>query len=101
MPARDFALDPQKLEELNRLLNDPVRLAAHEFDTDLWPTQQAILRCVATQPRTAVKACHASGKTLLAALAVLWWIAKYDDGIAITTAPTWEQVRDLLWGEIH
>ena len=38
---------------------------------------------------------------MLAALAVLWWIARYEDGIAITTAPTWEQVRDLLWGEIH
>jgi phage terminase large subunit len=76
-------------------------LAAQIFEADLWSMQRDILRSVATHTRTAVKACHASGKTMLAALAVLWWMARFPDAIAITTAPTWEQVRDLLWAEIH
>jgi hypothetical protein len=71
------------------------------FCHDLWPIQQQILRSVATNRWTSVKACHASGKTFTAADAVLWWITRHRDGIAVTTAPTWMQVEKLLWGEIR
>ena len=90
-----------RLHDLERIALDPILFVEHVFGDDLWSAQKEILRSVARNARTAVKACHASGKTMLAALAVLWWIARYEDGTAITTAPTWEQVRDLLWGEIH
>ena len=59
------------------------------------------MRSVAAHPRTAVKACHASSKTFTAAAAVLWWITRYADGVAITTAPTWQQVERVLWGQIQ
>lgn len=49
----------------------------------------------------AVKACHASSKTRTAALAVLWWILSRPDGIALTTAPSWTQVQEVLWAEIR
>jgi hypothetical protein len=48
--------------------------------------------------RVAVKACHSSSKTFTAAEIVLWWVER--GGIAVTTAPTWTQVKRLLWGEI-
>src|SRR5438046_3572035 len=83
------------------IVSDPLQFVAGVFGDDLWAMQKEILRSVATHSRTAVKACHASGKTMLAALAVLWWMARHEDAIAITTAPTWEQVRDLLWAEVH
>jgi phage terminase large subunit len=51
--------------------------------------------------KTAVKACHASGKTYVAAVAVLWWLITHPNGIVVTTAPTWLQVERVLWGEIH
>jgi hypothetical protein len=35
------------------------------------------------------------------AVAVLWFVTRYRDGIVVTTAPTWTQVEKLLWGEIH
>ena len=58
------------------------------------------MRSVAVpRSRTAVKACHGSGKTFTAAEIVLWWV--YTGGIALTTAPTWKQVEKVLWGEIH
>lgn len=47
-----------------------------------------------------MKACHSSGKTFAAALAVIWFVTRYPDGIVITTAPTWTQVEKLLWGYI-
>ena len=64
-------------------------------------TESSFIRSVATNRRTAVKACHSSGKTFCAADAVLWWITAHPDGIAVTTAPTWTQVERLLWGEIR
>lgn len=50
--------------------------------------------------RTAVRSCHGSGKTAIAARAVLWFLAAYPESRVVTTAPTFTQVRDLLWREI-
>jgi phage terminase large subunit len=86
---------------LASVIRDPVRFCRGLLRQDLWPLQEAILRAVASRPRTAVKACHASGKTFVAAVAVLWFVTRYRDGIVVTTAPTWTQVEKLLWGEIH
>jgi hypothetical protein len=78
-----------------------VKFAKGVLGHDLWATQKTILRSLATHPRTAVKACHASGKSYVAAAAALWWVYRYPDGIVVTTAPTWTQVERVLWGEIH
>jgi hypothetical protein len=83
------------------VVRDPVQFCHGLLRQDLWPLQKAILHAVASRPRVAVKACHASGKTFVAAVAVLWFITRYRDGIVVTTAPTWTQVEKLLWGEIH
>ncbi len=92
---------PTKQAEFAGLLKDPARYARGILKHDVWGTQARILRSVAENPRTAVKACHASGKTFCAAEAAMWWITRYPDGMVITTAPTWTQVKDLLWGEMH
>jgi hypothetical protein len=63
--------------------------------------QATILESIANNRRTAVKSCHASGKTFISAAAVLWWVTTYPDAIAITTAPTNFQVKTVLWGEIR
>jgi phage terminase large subunit len=67
---------------------------------DMWSKQRLIQHSVATNRETAVKACHSSGKTFLAADVALWWLARYEESIVVTTAPTDTQVRKLLWGEI-
>jgi hypothetical protein len=87
--------------DLASIVADPVRFARGLLRVDLLSAQEMILRSVAMASRTAVKACHASGKTFLAAIAVLWWITRHRDGTVITTAPTWTQVERLLWGETH
>lgn len=94
--------DTDALDEwLARRLPQPVAFAREVVGTDIWGTQAAILAGLTQHRRTAVKACHASGKTKVASLAVLWWLLRYPDGVVVTTAPTWNQVRKLLWGEIH
>lgn len=67
---------------------------------DHWPMAEQILNAIfRPRARVAVKACHASSKTFTAADAVLLTLLLGGD--AVTTAPTWTQVEELLWGEIH
>lgn len=81
--------------------HDPVGWA-HEHDVFLWSAQKEILRAVAEHRCVAVHAAHALGKSFVAALAVLWWITTRTPGHsrAFTTAPTFFQVRAILWTEI-
>jgi|GEM_PF-382368 len=79
----------------------PHGFAASSLHHDHWEKPNAILDSIAVNRKTAVKSCHASGKTFLSADAVLWWISRWDSAIAISTAPTWKQVQHLLWGEIR
>lgn len=93
--ARDW------LDDVAELLKDPVSFSRGLLCHDPWPIQEQILMSVATRPRTAVKACHSSGKTFTAADIMLWWPIFHERGIAISTAPTWTQVEKLLWGHMH
>jgi phage terminase large subunit len=96
-----LSLTPKKEQKLVQIVEDPTLFAEAMLRHEVWSRQDEILQSVARHPRTAVKACHASGKTFTAAEAVLWWITSRQDGIAVTTAPTWMQVERVLWGEIH
>src|SRR5947208_3321001 len=96
-----LSLKREKERELLRVIEDPTLFASAILRLDVWSKQCEILQSVASQQRTAVKACHASGKTFVAAVLVLWWITSRLQAIAVTTAPTWTQVERLLWGEIH
>ena len=87
--------------ESARIVKDPCLFSECLLGHDLWSKQRDILRSVAAHPRTAVKACHASSKTFTAADAVLWWITHQPEAIAVTTAPTWTQVEEQIWGHIR
>lgn len=86
--------------EVSTSLTDPVHFASDVLGSILWRRQRDIMRAVATKPLVAVKACHASGKTYLAARLALWWLLRYPEGKVINTAPGWRQVR-LMWDEIR
>jgi phage terminase large subunit len=79
---------------------DPAKLAEVALRHDHWSTSAHILRSI-MQPnaRVAVKACHASSKTFTAADAVL--LALIEGGDVLTTAPTWDQVQNVLWEQIR
>jgi hypothetical protein len=88
-------------EDVAAIVRDPARFCRALLRQDVWTVQEAILQAIATERRVAVKACHASGKTFIAASAVLWFVSRYPDAIVVTTAPTWTQVEQILWAEIH
>lgn len=68
-----------------------------------WSKQREILRSVRDNRFTAVRSCHDAGKTYVAAAAGAWWLSVWDPGDAflVSTAPTFDQVRGLLWREIN
>lgn len=62
--------------------------------------QQQILKSIQNNSETNVPSAHAVGKTKTGAIATLWWVFAVR-GLAITTAPTERQVKELLWSEIR
>lgn len=97
----NLALSAADRRALGPVLLDPVAFAGGILRDRPWALQREIMRSVATRPLTAVKACHASGKTHCAARIALWWLMRWagTDSKVITTAPTWRQVK-LMWAEI-
>ncbi len=49
----------------------------------------------------AVASCNAAGKSYMAARVVMWFMQNFRPAVCITTAPTDNQVRNILWQEIH
>lgn len=82
------------------LPNEPVKFVREILHEDPWQAQEQLLLSVRDHPRTAVRKCHSSGGTRAAAMAVCWWLYAWDDAVVYTLAPTWPQVRDLLWRDI-
>lgn len=81
----------------------PVAFVRQDLKTNLWSKQAEILRAIKKSKRVAVRSCNGSGKTFVAATAVIWWLLAHADtsAMVVTTAPTQHQVRDLLWREIR
>lgn len=86
---------------LDRCKRDPVFFVRRVLGFDPWEKQVEVLNAVRDHRRVAVRACHGVGKTKVAAWVALWFLYCYRNSKVITTAPTWHQVENLLWREIH
>lgn len=63
--------------------------------------QVNVLKQIVGHKQVAIKACHSVGKTWTMARVALWFFGCYKNSIVITTAPTYNQVENLLWGELR
>lgn len=63
--------------------------------------QERCIQTIADNERTAIRACHDLGKTFLVARVVSWFLSCYKYSKVITTAPTYNQVKNILWSEIR
>ena len=86
-----------------RYRNSPVRFVTEGLGEDVWSKQVEILESVRDNKRTAVPACHAPGKSHIAARAIAWWISVHapERVRVVTTATTFRQVRGILWPHIR
>lgn len=81
--------------------HDPVGwVREQEF---VWSKQAEILQSINDHRYTAVPSAHGPGKSWSVARAVAWWLDVHPPGeaFAVTTAPTWNQVKAILWREIR
>src|SRR5437762_632632 len=80
---------------------DPVQFVTGNLGEFLWSKQREICEAMRDHRRVAVKSCHDVGKSWLAARITAWWLASRETGDAfvVTSAPTFPQVRNILWRE--
>ena len=78
---------------------DPEKWIHERLHGDVWSKQREIMESVRDNRKTAVRSCHSAGKSHIAAATACWWIDSHDVGEAfvVTTAPTFNQVRAILW----
>lgn len=83
--------------------SDPEGFITRGLGETLWSKQREILASIVANKRTAVPACHAPGKSHLAARIVAWWVMSQPRGTAqvVTTATSFRQVRNILWSHIR
>lgn len=93
--------DPAIAAGLRRIRANPGTFFRDWLGIDPWEKQVAIAESVRDHRRTAVKSCHASGKSYITARVVVWYLHAYPSSVVITTAPTGNQVRNILWREIN
>ncbi len=86
---------------LRRAQRDPSGWMETFLAADLWEKQVEVAESVRDHRRTAVKSCHASGKSFLGARIVIWFLNSFPRSIALTTAPTQNQVENILWRELR
>lgn len=66
----------------------------------LWSKQVEVIEALVKHRKVAVKSGHGVGKSFLAA-GIILYLALIWRCIGLTTAPTFRQVRRILWSEIH
>lgn len=80
--------------------NDPVMFFREVlgFEPDEWQAEAA--RDLAANPKVSIKSGQGVGKTGLEAAVFLWFITCFPYPRIVATAPTKQQLHDVLWSEI-
>lgn len=80
--------------------NDPVMFFREvlNFEPDEWQAEAA--RDLAANPKVSIKSGQGVGKTSLEAAVFLWFITCFPYPRIVATAPTKQQLHDVLWSEI-
>lgn len=80
--------------------DDPVAFAEDMLDFYPDDKQAAIMMDVASYPKTSVRSGQGVGKTALEAVLVIWFLCCRPNPRVVATAPTRQQLYDVLWAEI-
>lgn len=80
--------------------NDPILFAREvlKFEPDDWQAEAA--RDLANNAKVSIKSGQGVGKTGFEAVMFLWFIACFPYPRIVATAPTKQQLHDVLWSEI-
>lgn len=81
-------------------LREPEAYAQEVLGQTWWDKQAEVARAMVDHRRVLVMSCNGAGKTHLLGGLVQWWVDA-GPGICYNTAPTWGQVKRLLWKELR
>lgn len=86
-----------------RYRTDPVAWTNTRAGEFVWSKQAEIMSSLLDHRRVAVRSCHGVGKSHIASRTVAWWLDAHPPGEAfvVTSAPTFAQVRAILWRYIR
>lgn len=65
------------------------------------PWQEAVLMDIGNSPKVSVRSGHGVGKTGVEAVTLLWFLSCFRFPKVIATAPTRQQLNDILWSEVE
>ena len=68
------------------------------FEPDEW--QNVVMGDIKNHAKVAVKSGQGVGKTGIEACALLWFLTCYPEARIVATAPTKQQLNDVLWSEV-
>lgn len=100
-------LDNMKRRE--QYFDDPILWAKDRLGVTVWMnpsnpkrSQAELLRSIAKNKDTAVKAGHSVSKSFSVALAIVWWLdTRYPDVFVASTAPSVAQISGAVWAEVR
>lgn len=87
--------------ETSILQQQPTDFIELAFNENLWSKQKEIVNSVRDNKYTSVRSCFDVGKSFVSARLALWFLYSFPNSKVITTAPTFRQVKDILWRELH
>lgn len=95
--------DAQVNRHFWRYKDNPVGFVREVLNEQPWSKQTEILLSIRDNKYTTVRSAHDTGKSWSASRAVAWWLSSRPIGEAfvVSTAPTFNQVKTILWREIH
>ena len=67
----------------------------------VWEKQIEVMQSILDNTHTTVRSGHGVGKSHISARIVIWFLMAFRPSKVITTAPTWNQVENVLWAEIN
>lgn len=93
-------MEAELIEALELYYDSPVAFLEDMLDMECDDWQALVAADVANEPKVAVKSGQGVGKTTLEAGLIIWFLVCRPYSKVIATAPTMQQLYDVLWAEI-
>lgn len=88
-------------KRLPKYRKDPILFAKEVLKFTPEPYQKEMLMDLADFPKVSVKSGQGIGKTASEAVAALWFLSCFPFARVVATAPTAQQLNDVLWAELN
>lgn len=100
MSCKPYSVAADLTSLLELYWDDPVAFAEDMlgFDPDVW--QREVMDDVAHFPLVSVRSGQGVGKTALEASLIIWFLCCRPNSRVVCTAPTQQQLHDVLWAEV-